>query len=367
MKSKYALIILGVLLIVLSTPTLVAAQETPLFTIPEPVIKIPGLDKLSDPQPCPASSATGQQYSGCYTFPWIGEYISGLYRFAVMATTILATIVLMIAGFLWLTAGGNSSQVSTAKEYMSGAILGLILMLGSYTVLYLVNPSLTVFPALSIPIIRHVDLKEYIQTLKDQGATLQSCPAGNLSNDQSRGVMLDPAYEGYFNAAATAYGIDPVFLASIARVESGLGRNIGPSTAGAYGVMQIMPKTAAEIWRNNPSILKPAECSGANDPASGSYTATCKNWIASHPDINIMMGAAYINSVRGVVSECAQAAGFDATYELIAAGYNAGPYRRSICGGDIPPIAQTIDYVKKVNGFMNEFCNWSTSTTPPTP
>ena len=130
---------------------------------PDPVIKIPGLSDLSqiEEQPCPDLEASIGA-SGCLYIPWIGEYVGGLYKFAVLASTILATVVLMAAGFIWLTAGGNVSQIGTARSYIGGAIMGLVLMLGSYPILNLINPDLVVFKSLRIPVIPKIPIQEKI-------------------------------------------------------------------------------------------------------------------------------------------------------------------------------------------------------------
>jgi hypothetical protein len=358
MKLKY-LLISAVLICGFGLSIVPVEAQT--FEPPDIMIRIPGMTDLTSVQrgECPPGISEAN-YNGCYSFPWIGQYINNLYRFAVMAAVILAAVVLMVAGFLWLTAGGNSSQVSTAKEYISGAILGLSLMLGSYTVLYLVNPNLVVFRSLSIPIIKHIDLKEYVTALVTSGATISECSATTLSG--STGTMPDSAFESYFNSAGQEFGVNPVFLAALAQQESTMGRNLGPSSAGAFGIMQIMPGTADDIWNNNRGLPRPAECSGANDPGSVGYTQTCMNWLRNNPRENIRMGAAYIATVQNHVNSCANVAGFDARSELVAAGYNAGPYRRSICNGDVPPFAETVDYVKKVGGYLNDYCQKSGGT-----
>jgi soluble lytic murein transglycosylase-like protein len=46
--------------------------------------------------------------------------------------------------------------------------------------------------------------------------------------------------------AAQAYGVDPAFVQSVARIESGL-RQRAISPKGAVGLMQLMPATAAEL------------------------------------------------------------------------------------------------------------------------
>lgn len=50
-------------------------------------------------------------------------------------------------------------------------------------------------------------------------------------------------YQAQIEAAATAYGVDPYLVAAVARAESGFEPD-AQSSAGARGVMQLMPETA---------------------------------------------------------------------------------------------------------------------------
>jgi murein DD-endopeptidase MepM/ murein hydrolase activator NlpD len=52
-----------------------------------------------------------------------------------------------------------------------------------------------------------------------------------------------PALQGLWHRAGAAYGIPWQVLASINRIESNFGQNMGPSSAGAVGWMQFMPST----------------------------------------------------------------------------------------------------------------------------
>lgn len=47
-------------------------------------------------------------------------------------------IMIIIAGFRWMTAGGNEETVSNSKKNISNAIIGLIVILFSYAVTYFV-------------------------------------------------------------------------------------------------------------------------------------------------------------------------------------------------------------------------------------
>jgi soluble lytic murein transglycosylase-like protein len=57
-------------------------------------------------------------------------------------------------------------------------------------------------------------------------------------------IPIPPAYRSYYQGAArTCPGLSWTLLAAVGQVESGHGRNNGPSAAGAVGPMQFMPRT----------------------------------------------------------------------------------------------------------------------------
>ena len=72
----------------------------------------------------------------------IGNYIKAIYNYALIIVGILAAIVLIIGGIIWLTSAGNSERVTQAKSWIAGALTGLILMFLSYTILKTINPQL---------------------------------------------------------------------------------------------------------------------------------------------------------------------------------------------------------------------------------
>lgn len=128
-------------------------------------------------------------------------------------------------------------------------------------------------------------------------------------------AVSSPAdYEAYFKEASEAYGVSTTILKSIAKAES----NFNPSavsSAGAVGIMQLMPATAASLGVSN------------------SYDAR----------ENILGGAKYISQLLSR---------YQGNISLALAAYNAG------CGnvdkyGGIPPFTETQNYVKKVLSYMN--------------
>lgn len=74
--------------------------------------------------------------------PWIGDYIANIYKYGIGIVGILAAVVLMFGGVVWLTAGGNQSRIGEAKSWITASLTGLVLALTSYMILYQINPDL---------------------------------------------------------------------------------------------------------------------------------------------------------------------------------------------------------------------------------
>jgi soluble lytic murein transglycosylase-like protein len=110
------------------------------------------------------------------------------------------------------------------------------------------------------------------------------------------------------HAAAAATGLSPALLTAVASVESGLNPN-AVSSAGAIGLMQLMPATAEALGVNPDNTWQ-----------------------------NALGGAEYLKTLLNQ---------FGHNLSLALAAYNAGPGAVEAYGG-IPPYAQTEQYVKEV-------------------
>lgn len=120
----------------------------------------------------------------------VGQYIRLIYKYAIGVIGILATIVMMIGGVLWLTAGGNQTRVSEAQEWIKASITGLALALASYLILATVNPALTTFKSLDIQKISQYNFKCCVTQLlvSDQngnGVTDYECADVHTDTDQA--------------------------------------------------------------------------------------------------------------------------------------------------------------------------------------
>jgi len=45
---------------------------------------------------------------------------------------IIAVVLILIAGFLWMTAAGNEEKIATAKKLMSAGVIGLVIVLAAF-------------------------------------------------------------------------------------------------------------------------------------------------------------------------------------------------------------------------------------------
>lgn len=72
----------------------------------------------------------------------IGAFVSQIYTFSLTVVGIVVFVRFIYAGFLYLTAAGNTSNTARAKSIMTNAIVGVILLFSAYLILYVINPDL---------------------------------------------------------------------------------------------------------------------------------------------------------------------------------------------------------------------------------
>ena len=70
------------------------------------------------------------------------ELIGSAFNYAVIIVGIAVFVMILYAGFLWMTSAANPGNIATAKGYITNAILGAILLLSAYVILYTINPEL---------------------------------------------------------------------------------------------------------------------------------------------------------------------------------------------------------------------------------
>jgi len=124
------------------------------FTPPQLQIELPTLRAFSDVK----CTANEDGTSACQV-PWLGEYVIALYNYGLEIAGILAAIMLMAGGLLWLISGGNATRITRAKELMIGSVVGLIILISSYVLLIQVNPDLVKFRVITIGTVKGLQIE----------------------------------------------------------------------------------------------------------------------------------------------------------------------------------------------------------------
>jgi hypothetical protein len=152
-------------------------ERAPKFEIPQLQINLTGLN-LSQP-----TCTQGGDGEYICKINWLGEYITWVYNYALKVAGILAAIVLMAGGLLWLISGGDAGKVGQAKEMIVGAITGLIILLSSYILLITVNPELVKFRPITMGALSNQEVSE-LNKAKDSGEATDALTAGCATDQE---------------------------------------------------------------------------------------------------------------------------------------------------------------------------------------
>lgn len=66
-------------------------------------------------------------------------YISTIVRTALSFVGVILLLIIMYAGFRWMTAGGNEDQITEAQTWLRNAVIGLALIVLAYALAYFVT------------------------------------------------------------------------------------------------------------------------------------------------------------------------------------------------------------------------------------
>ena len=150
--------------------------------------------------------------------------------------------------------------------------------------------------------------QEKPQRLENGSFATELDKAMSMESRGAVGLNISGDTNSLIKEAAARYKVDPRLVAAVAQTESG-GNQEAVSPAGAVGVMQLMPETAAGLGVNPYDKRQ-----------------------------NIEGGAKYLRQMMDT---------FGGYVQKAVAAYNAGPQAVKEYNG-IPPYRETQDYVNKV-------------------
>jgi soluble lytic murein transglycosylase-like protein len=138
-------------------------------------------------------------------------------------------------------------------------------------------------------------------------------PVATVTTSESFSLSPKFDYDAIIAEAADRYRLDPALIRAVIRTESGFDP-LAVSTAGAQGLMQLMPALAREL--------------GVED--------------SFDPRENVMAGCQYLSALLAY---------YNGDVQLALASYNAGPGMVERYNG-IPPFEETQRYVKTIIGLI---------------
>ncbi len=103
------------------------------------------------------------------------KYIVAIYNWSIRAIVLLAIIMIMVAGSKWMWAGGNAAAITQAKNQITSALIGLVIAIGSYTLLNFINPSLVRLGSLEIKPVEERTGQPPIETSCQSATTQEQC------------------------------------------------------------------------------------------------------------------------------------------------------------------------------------------------
>ena len=173
-----------------------------------------------------------------------------------------------------------------------------------------------------LPVVAAADIYRYVN---ENGVTVftdNPVHSGYKVHMREKGSFRLASVSGYYPyrdvvvEACTIYKMDEALIRAVMEVESDYNR-YAISSAGARGLMQLMPQTAQQLGVRN--VWDPRQ--------------------------NVHAGTAYLK-------RCIRR--FSGNMELALAAYNAGP-NAVVQYGQVPPYPQTVNYVSKVMRLYRDY------------
>jgi hypothetical protein len=152
-SAKIKLFILTLLILIpsITAPVIVVAGSEQTLKPPTINVPLPGLKQWE---------ATTFKAGDTINLPYIAHYLVAVYGYALILGSIIATIMLMGGGILYLTAGGIGGNVAKAKTLITGAVMGLVILLSSYMMLAIINPKMVQPGSVEIETVEDIEFEE---------------------------------------------------------------------------------------------------------------------------------------------------------------------------------------------------------------
>ncbi|MEW6407185.1 MAG: transglycosylase SLT domain-containing protein [Patescibacteria group bacterium] len=280
----------------------------------------------------------------------------------------LAVLMIILGGFLYVTSGGSEERAKTAKGAVTAGIVGFVIVLIAWIgvdfiikILGYEKAGSWFRPDLAC---QKLEYEAAVKTPGIPGAVATGEIKPGIKQGCNASFQAEGEYDQYFLDSARKYNLDPYYLMAIAMTETGIGKNIGPSPTGAYGITQFQPSTFSHYAPSSAPFSCQKKISGKEyesgagfcvstkknpDPdcceIKGKYSRceryarTCADWIRNNPDELIDLSAKYLSQLKDKYG----------SYDVASAKYNG-------CGQNSAPCDSSHLYAQKVRRHWSNFC-----------
>ncbi len=192
-------------LFLLGMPVAFASDDAPkIGLIPRLNIDIPGLQ----------FATVSKSDSGQLEVPFLAQYVSAVYNFLLGAALIAAAVMIVYGGFLYIL-GATMGSIEKGKSIIQDAIIGLVLVFGTYTLLATLNPATVRLTAIKVQKVQSpdIELMEKFFGFVDEGAQkasldrVESTPTGATGaappNGVGENISLPPSLQSTVMTTST--------------------------------------------------------------------------------------------------------------------------------------------------------------------
>jgi hypothetical protein len=215
------------------------------------------------------------------------NYIAAVYKFGIWGVGVSALLMITIGGYMYISSAANVASVDKSKAVITDAIIGLILALISYLLLYEINPNLVRLDSGTVATI----------ATQPVPITTPTTPTGAPVTDSKCSSMNDAINNN-------SSGVDPKTLKAIIDGGEGCNKSLSTDGYGSCGYSQALPaiRTACGI----PGDATTSCLAIQNDPQ---LDANCAAWLIKSnnsrcPMTDIQQVASCYNS--GKPNNCAK-------------------------------------------------------------
>jgi hypothetical protein len=308
-----------------------------------------------------------------------------LVDFFTVLASIFFSVMLMYAGWLFVSGGANTQTLAKAKGVLGSALMGFVVFLLAYIIVDTLMKVLyadtdTKWGPWKTFLCKNNKEGGNCVPVVEQASLVGVIYEPHLAGPEYGTADFEPTGDGTFSLKEAAYrdgvnkmkdaskcgsgggkscydivreaaikaGIDPNFALAIATIESRGNAKTKPSSAGALGLMQIMPATGKKLCGT--------VCAGMDANTLRAYL--------SDPENSARLGTQYLRQIMDGKEggDIVKLSGGDTskTHVLAAMAYNAGPGKikstdKEGCALDVVAgcISETKGYANSVAKYMN--------------